>query len=237
MPEDKRVRHIGAWSVTSSRSKEFSYDKVNQDHQDTMAHCREVMRRRLKFDSDNPTDSAAPLDLEQDISSLYGIAVSNLSQLYRQRQIDKRSAIDTYDHIKRIGNLSETTIFALGMRKTTGEPHDRLTLIPSSTAADTMGRDYFTDTNQGYDFRAIVRGGEAAKLQVKTSEHQLEEDTYGDDILVLSLESIAGGFHNIPLLQYEMMQEIEGEATANTRLIDAAYGRLESTILNHIYKE
>lgn len=195
------------------------------------------MRRRLKFDSSNPTWTTTPPDLEQDVSSLYSIAVSNLSRLYRQHKIDKRGIVDEDNCIKRVGNLSETTIFAVGMSETTGEPRDRLTLIPSSAAADTMGRDYFTNTNQGYDLRAIVRGGESAKIQIKTSERQLGNDIYSDDILVLSLESVAGSIQNIPQLQYAMMREIEGDATADTKLINAAYNRLESAIFNHINRE
>lgn len=245
LPEHERRRLLGRRVLQRRPPRDYGYDVINQSHDTVMSGARKVMRRRLHFEAAHGIDTPLPTELEHDVSSLYGQVGANLEDLYEQRKKDRRNrSAANPDHIKRVGNLSEAAFLALFTRTMTGEPSDTSIIIPSSPSVDQLGYDH-EGYNMAYDFRVLKRGGEPVKLQTKTYERQLthperERDAinqYSPEILVVSLESVAGGAEGISRLHQAIIRDLDARATsADTEHIEESTGRLFQSIDNHLAK-
>jgi hypothetical protein len=239
---EQRRRSLGRNILKRRRIKDYEYDSLNQAHDTAMKNARQVMRRRLHFEATNGIHIPLPKNLEQDVSALYGQAGRNLQSLYFHSKEERRNLeLVTDDYIKRLGNLCESTFLALFARSMRGDTTDPTITIPTPTAIDQLGYDEH-GINHGYDFHVLKRGGEPVKLQVKTFNYLVagHEDAkadairYSPDILVLSLEGIAGSRQGVPVLQRSIMSELAGLATpGETRFIDVVADRLHTAIDRH----
>lgn len=244
LQDSKRRRALGR-HLLRRPARDYGHDIFNQSHEATMAGVRKVMRRRLYYEAEHGIDTPLPNDLENDVASLYGQMGANLEDLYEQRQKDRRLGTSEHDYTKRIGNLSEAAFFALFARSMTGEPSDTTIVIPSTPTVDQLGNDEFGN-NMAYDFRVLKRGGEAIKLQTKTTksyERQPNEPrpgtrrirNYSPEILVLSLESVAGDRDDISNLHEAIIRDLNAQATdSDTTLIEDSTERLFKSIDTHI---
>jgi hypothetical protein len=223
-------------------NRHYIYDELNRSHDTFMRRSREVMRRRLYFEAEYGTDNVLPNDLEDEVTSLYGEAGAHIKKLHAQYSLERTHHVTTQDATKRNGNMSEAIFFALFARSMRGEPVDPVIVIPTTPAVDQMG--YSGGYKQGYDFHVLQRGGEPVKLQVKSSNaslgHHKDADIrmikrYNPDILVLTLEGIAGSKQNVRSLPNAIMHELDGSAAFNEiQLIENSSHTLHKAIDQHV---
>lgn len=224
------------FSLSDKKPLPVSYerDDINQLCEDAKQQLSSPMNDRLRYE--DPRQPLPP-ELSQKIEAIYGQAAKVLDFMCYQRRLDVSATVGRQTDkpsIKLIGDSTEMTFFCLFTRLMNGNDTDSHIVIPATISED-QGKFDEQHARLGFDFHVIQRGDDpiSIKLQIKTTEHQTEEMAYSQDILVLSLESIAGGAGAAHKLQQAIIQEVQGDPNYDISLIQTATDRLVKAVRAH----